>query len=370
VTRTEFTGSSPSLSDAQDRRSVSQDGSSSLSNQSPRNGYRPSPQEPTGFYPDPNVYDDDYRSTSQPPGAVPLDHLPHTQRLTSLMEAALASQTFTAFPLIENLSPSPWDGFGFGSDTNTYMGAYDADMSWTLDYLPSENSPNYLLDHDMLNSFDDLGHYQFSQPKFEQPSTQDTDDADGEDEDTADWPDKIDRPNTPPRIPNRVVPIQMQPISWLSVLDEAQLSGLSTGTIRPSEAFSNPLRDTLLVTLNGSNFRNEISRPEISESLFPPAEVLDFFLRLYVKYIHPRFPVLHLPTFNIYTSSPLLLVAMMFLGSSHSNADRGRFSRMFHEHLRIAIIRIQEVDKKYVLISTRALGIFLIYLSFVLLTTF
>jgi len=104
--------------------------------------------------------------------------------------------SFTAFPLIENLSPSPWDGFGFGSDTNTYMGAYDADMSWTLDYLPSENSPNYLLDHDMLNSFDDLRHYQFSQPKFEQPSTQDTDDADGEDEDTADWPDKIDRPNT------------------------------------------------------------------------------------------------------------------------------------------------------------------------------
>jgi hypothetical protein len=284
------------------------------------------------------------------------NHLPQAQGLTSLMEAALAPQDAFSFPPVESINASLWDGFmrfGPGVDnTNTYMGTYDADMSWTLDYLPSENSPNYLLDHDMLNAFEDFGDnpypYQALQYEAPPPPPPDTEDADGEDEDTTDWPDKIERPGTPQRQPNCVVPVRVGPVSWQSVLDEARSSGLTPNTIRPIETFNDGLRDALLVTLNGANFRNEISRPEISEAIFPPSEVLDFFLRLYVRYVHPRFPVLHLPTFDIYNSSSLLLVAMMFLGSSHSHTDRGRFSRMFHGHLRIAIIRIQEVDKRYV----------------------
>jgi hypothetical protein len=272
------------------------------------------------------------------------------------MEAGLPPANY-AFPPLENANPSLWDGFmTFGDTPTTYMGTYDADMSWALDYLPSENSPNYLLDHDMLNSFEDFEDYPYQEPKYEQapppplplPPSQDTEDADGEDDDATDWPDKLERPDIPERMPNRIVPVRVHTISWQSVVHEARSSGLSPATIRPMETFSEPLRDTLLATLNGSNFRNEISRPEISEAMFPPSEVLDFFLRLYIRYIHPRFPVLHLPTFDIYNSSPLLLVSMMFLGSSHSNFDRGRFSRLFHEHLRIAIMRIQEVDKKYV----------------------
>lgn len=350
MTKSEYpvAGSSPSLPD--DHRSASQDGSSSYSNHSPRSGYQADAQQPLGNY-STHVQDEYGQTGLQPIGSMVQNHLPQAQGLTSLMEAALAPQTFN-FPSVENANPSLWDGFmRFGEAPATYMGTYDADMSWTLDYLPSEHSPNYLMDHDMLNTFDDFGDYPYQAPKYEPPTTQDTEDADGEDEeDTADWPDKVERPNTPQRLPNRVIPVRIQSISWQSVLDEARSSGLSPATIRPVETFSDPLRDTLLLTLNGSNFRNEISRPEISEAIFPPSEVLDFFIRLYIRYIHPRFPVLHLPTFEIYNSSPLLLVAMMFLGSSHSNTDRGRFSRLFHEHLRIAIIRIQEVDKKYVCI--------------------
>lgn len=355
VTKSEYpvAGPSPSLPD--DRQSASQDGSSSYSNQSPRSGYQADAQQPLGSY-SAHVQDGYGQTVLQPIGPMVQNHLPQAQGLTSLMEAALAPQTFN-FPSVENANPSLWDGFmRFGESPATYMGTYDADMSWTLDYLPSEHSPDYLMDQDMLNTFDDFGDYSYQAPKYEPPPIQDTGDADGEDEDTTDWPDKVERPDTPQRIPNRVVPVRVQSISWQSVLDEARSSGLSPATIRPVETFSDPLRDTLLMTLNGSNFRNEISRPEISEAIFPPSEVLDFFLRLYIRYIHPRFPVLHLPTFEIYNSSPLLLVAMMFLGSSHSNTDRGRFSRLFHEHLRIAIIRIQEVDKKYVCIPLSAYG--------------
>lgn len=275
-----------------------------------------------------------------------------TQGLTSLMEAALAPQDNFAFTPVENINPSLWDGFmRFGENANMYMGSYDADMSWTLDYLPSEHSPNYLLDQDMLNAFDDFGDnpYQYQSMQYEQPPpVNDTEDAEGEDEDTTDWPDKIEKPAAPARYAPRVIPIQLRQISWQSVVDEARGSGLSVVTIRPMHSITHQLRDLLLNTLNGDNIRNEFSRPEISDALFPPAEALDYFLRLYVRHIQPRYPVLHLPTFDIYSSPPLMLIAMMFLGSSHSSVDRGRFSRLFHEHLRIACMRKQELEKKWV----------------------
>lgn len=327
---------SPSVSDTQDQSSASHDGSSNYSNESPRSStYQTHVQQP--------VY-----QTLPKPESMLQNSIPHAQGLTSLMEAALAPEMYI-FPPVENINPSPWDGFmRFGDTPTSYMGVYDADMSWTLDYLPPDSS-DYLLDHDMINSWEQFNDYSYQPVNYEEPPPpqQDIEDAEGEDEDTSDWPDKVERPHTARRIHERIVPVRA-PTSWQAVIVEARLSGLSPSSIRPVERFSDPLRNTLLMTLNGANFRNQVSRPEISEYMFPPSEALDFFLRLYIRYIHPRFPVLHLPNFDIYNCSPLLLVVMMSLGSSHANSDRGRFSRMFHEHLRLAILRIQEVDKNYV----------------------
>ena len=282
-----------------------------------------------------------------------LSTVPQTQGLTSLMEAALAPQEISSFTPGENTNPSLWDGFmRFGENNSSYMGLYSADMSWTLDYLPPEGSPNYLLDNELMNTFDDFGDnpYQFQSLQYEPPppSLNENDSEAEDEEDTTDWPDKVSRPESSQRRAPRVVPVQHQLISWDPVLQEARASGLSPATIRPLDSVNDDLREVMLSSLNGPNFRNDISRPEISDAMFPPAEALDFFIRLYIRYVQPRFPVLHLPTFDLYNSSPLLLITMMFLGSSHSTTDRGRFSRLFHEHLRIAIIRIQEIDKKYV----------------------
>ncbi|KAL5313528.1 hypothetical protein ACEPPN_017948 [Leptodophora sp. 'Broadleaf-Isolate-01'] len=345
-----------------DRSSASRGGSSSLANSSPGAGYQPMPPA--------------YQQPVQPVYQHPLpprsdSNILHpqatTQGLTSLMEAALAPQDNFAFTPVENINPSLWDGFmRFGENANMYMGSYDADMSWTLDYLPSEHSPNYLLDQDMLNAFDDFGDnpYQYQSMQYEQPPpVNDTEDAEGEDEDTTDWPDKIEKPAAPARYAPRVIPIQLRQISWQSVVDEARGSGLSVVTIRPMHSITHQLRDLLLNTLNGDNIRNEFSRPEISDALFPPAEALDYFLRLYVRHIQPRYPVLHLPTFDIYSSPPLMLIAMMFLGSSHSSVDRGRFSRLFHEHLRIACMRKQELEKKWLRSIDNVLTYFLLCLA-------
>jgi hypothetical protein len=339
-----------------DPRSTSQDG---MQNQSPNDPFQSQTHQPHILYQGQIPSQTGYQHLHQNvPGSSSSTFQPQgrSQGLTSLMEAALAPQETLAFTPVENVNPSLWDGFmRMGETTSSYMGTYDADMSWTLDYLPSDGSPNYLLDQDMVD-FDGFGDnpYQYQALQYNTQIPNDVEDAEGEYDDSGDWPDKVSRPTTPEQHVSRVVP-RLQPISWQLVQDEARSSGLSITTIRPLQGVNHALRELLLASLNGSGFRNDMSRPDISDALFPPPEVLDFFLRLYVRYIQPRFPVLHLPTFDIYTYSPLLLVSMMFLGSSHSRTDRGRFSRLFHDHLRIAIIRIQEVDKKYVCLNSSPL---------------
>ncbi|KAE9364876.1 hypothetical protein N431DRAFT_431620 [Stipitochalara longipes BDJ] len=364
VTQGDYSGSAgPGFDNLVARRSTSQDGSSNLSTLAPNNVYQTQIQPQGLTY----AYQNPFQQ-NQVPGhhSTMLNTASQAQGLTSLMEAALAPQVAAAFTPGENINPLLWDGFmRFGEKNSSYMGIYDADMSWTLDYLPTEQSPNYLLEDDLMNTFDDFGDnpYQFQSLQYEPPPPPNENDSGEDEEDTTDWPDKVSRPEGPQRRAPRVVPVQHQLISWEPVLQEARASGLSPATIRPLDSVNDDLRELMLSSLNGPNFRNDISRPEISDAMFPPAEALDFFIRLYIRYVQPRFPVLHLPTFDLYNSSPLLLITMMFVGSSHSTTDRGRFSRLFHEHLRIAIIRIQEIDKKFLRSVDNVLTYFLLCLA-------
>jgi hypothetical protein len=303
--------------------------------------------------PQPTLYQGRSQDGYQPQlgGGVSKIPLQTDHGLTSLMEAALAPQNTLPFVPIENSNPLAWDGFmRFGGDAapSNYMGSYDADMSWTLDYLPSEGSPANF-GQDLMNTQEDFGDnpYRFQSPQYEQPPVHsEPADSDGEDEDTADWPDKFNKSNPPQQ--SRIVP-RLIGVSWQAALNEAVASGLNAATIYPYQIVDNHLREVIFQTLDGAHYsRNEVSPPEIADSIFPPTEVLDFFLRLYIRYVHPRFTILHLPTFDIYNTSPLLLIAMMFLGCSHSVTDRGRFARIFHDHFRVAILRIQEVDKTFV----------------------
>lgn len=329
----------------------SQEGSASLSTHSPAASYHQQVHQPHGYYTNQNLpAQQGYQSilTSAPNPSIIQHGSAHPQGLSSLVEAALAPQQ--SFIPIDNINPSLWDGFMlFGDNTNTYMGSYDGDISWTLNSFQSESSPSYSLDTDM-NTFDDFPLNPYPYPPLQyNHNANPIDVEDAEDEDTNDWPDKVSGPTTPQNRVPRIVPRHLIPVFWQPVIEEARASGLSAATTRPMQQINDGLRQVLLGTLNGSNYgRNEISRPEISDAIFPPSEALDFFLRLYIQYIQPRFPVLHLPTFDMYICPPLLLIAMMCLGSSHSGSDRGRFSRLFHHHLRISVIRMQEVDPKYV----------------------
>lgn len=292
------------------------------------------------------------------------DQSGRVQGLTSLMEAALAPQDSFPFTPVENLNPSMWDGFMlFDNTSNPYLGSFDADISWTLNQFQPESSPDYAVEYAMMGAeYSDP--YQQVVPQYLAPEINQIDVADAVNDDTSDWPEKTSRPGTPSQHDPRIAPVHLLPMSWQPVIDEARASGLSANTIRPYQQISDQLRAVLFNALNGSHYpRNELSRPEIGDGMFPPSEVLDFFLRLYIKYLQPRFPVLHMPTFDLYTAPPLLLIAMIFMGSSHSKVDQGRLSRVYHPHLRTASLRMHESDITYLRLPENTLTFCLLCLA-------
>ncbi|KAL3422888.1 C2H2 type zinc finger domain protein [Phlyctema vagabunda] len=304
----------------------------------------------------------------------PLTHNQQGQGLASLMEAALgppenpAPYDPYALPPTETaIDPSLWDGFlMFGDAPSTYMGAYDADISWTLNFQ-SEGSPSYF-DMDMLNPIEfDENPYQNAHSAYGQPTQLGTVNNDADDEDTNDWPDKACGPPSPTRhlpLPHR----PLLPVSWQPVIEESRMSGIPMKTSalqkRSIQYVDDTIRTAILNALNVPA-KNEFSQPGINDTTltFPPAEALDYFLRLYIHHVHLRFPIIHIPTFDLYNVPPLLLASMMFLGSSHSKSDCGRFSRVFFEYATGSFADQQRRDSRHMRNIDNILTLFLLCLG-------
>lgn len=283
------------------------------------------------------------------------------QGLSNLADAALSpamgNPQYEALQISQSNTPNPslWNGFMLDSSLTNYNGSYDADISWTLRGFNPESSPANVMDYDTIMNPPDgyIGNaYQATLPQLDQsirvdlPVPEDQNDLD--DADSKDWPDKPEDNVVALGQKTRSIPYRSLPQSWHpAVLEEARLSRASAPSILRHRV-SPPIRSGILSSLNGAHFKNDVSKPEIGEASFPSAEVLDHFLQLYMQHVHPRFPVIHVPTFDIFKSPPLLLVSMMFLGSCHSKADRGRFWRLFYDHARIAFLRYNETEESYV----------------------
>lgn len=81
---------------------------------------------------------------------------------------------------------------------------------------------------------------------------------------------------------------------------------------------------------------------------FPPLPVVSYFLQLFFVHAQPRFPVLHIPTFNPNNSSPDLLLAMAIVGSTYSESNQGKFALTYLAKTRTSIKLMQERDQSYV----------------------
>ncbi|KAJ5929913.1 hypothetical protein N7466_005406 [Penicillium verhagenii] len=81
---------------------------------------------------------------------------------------------------------------------------------------------------------------------------------------------------------------------------------------------------------------------------FPAISTIVYFLGLFFVHVQPRFPVLHVPTFDPNECSPNLLLAMAISGSSYSESNQGKFTSAYLKRVRMAIRLMQERDQSYV----------------------
>ena len=219
---------------------------------------------------------------------------------------------------------------GFGSiDTPSYetsgiggpgdepeQGLFDFDLAWTFDFLDK----------------DDGSHVDLPAPRNDTATTtQETDGAN-------------DRSNsiarevvTQPPLPDGQTPT--------SSLDDEEIGDMlrtwSDASLK-ALAINNSLRSALL----------EIATPDETVDHqrrgFPSCRSLQYFLLLYIRRVHPRFPAIHIPTLSTAKTPAIVLMAMMLAGSCHSVSDGDRFCREYLDRCRCWLTATREKDLKSV----------------------
>lgn len=241
--------------------------------------------------------------------------------------------------------------------TTFNMGSYDADIAWTFDFAQTDMPYDFASPRHWgtpsVGDASDTG-FPLQQQTFHtitkvphQPVCDSTEDKTEVDEGVSkDWPDNLSGSKSPSRQLKRR-PLDSQ--VWQSIEREAQrnsdqfaayprsFSGTIDYTIRASQIVALSLLPV-----------NETPNSEISDAVYPLPAVLEYYLRLYFHHVHDRFPVIHIPTFDISRTAPLLLMTMILAGSNYAKADRGRFSSLFWSPLRVAVMKKIEIDMQYV----------------------
>lgn len=241
------------------------------------------------------------------------------------------------------------NGFmAYGDMSGLNLGSYDGDIAWTLDFAQSHPSvESYPDDIFMSMNGDVLGLTHVPTGVCQEDTVEVDEDETGE------WPDRISRPESPSSpAPRRTY---RNPQFWLTVIVEAEAAKLDPQPkykCPATRGIDTAMRNELIALLD-LPLPIESSGGNLRGGDFPPAEILDFFLLLYFQYVHKRFPVTHLATFDPSKTAPVLLMAMLLVGSSHSRSSRGWFTKLFYKRSRIALMRKLETDSK--LVSTRSL---------------
>ncbi|KAJ4371985.1 hypothetical protein N0V83_003758 [Neocucurbitaria cava] len=86
--------------------------------------------------------------------------------------------------------------------------------------------------------------------------------------------------------------------------------------------------------------------PSVDGIRFPPAEILDIALEMYLYYFHPTLPIIHIPTFSAKNAPRPLLLCMCLIGLSIlGTAGAAKFvSRTFPPVLQIALTELQSLS--------------------------
>ena len=239
-----------------------------------------------------------------------------------------------------------WDGlitYGDGDMSGLNLRSYDGDIAWTLDFAKSHPSVESFPD-DMLIVSNGEGLDMSNIPI----SINQDNPVEVEDDETSEWPDRISRSGSPSQpAPRRTY---QSPQYWLKIVAEAE-AAKSDFQSHQNYLYASGINSVIrndLVTLLDLPLSTEASGGELHEGALPPKEILEFFLLLYFRHVHRRFPVIHRATFDPSTTAPVLLLAMLLVGSSHSKLNHGWFTKLFYKRSRIILMRKQEADNKFV----------------------
>ncbi|KAL3455812.1 fungal-specific transcription factor domain-containing protein [Aspergillus heterothallicus] len=223
-------------------------------------------------------------------------------------------------------------------------GSFDADLAWILDMAP----PDYMA-VPMRQSEDT------TQTNMQPIPSMALETDGGQIESDALHHVSTEERNTWPDVDGLPGGRGMQELSTLSVpdseswVDHAELSSIQA---LPNEGraqcytVDRNIRARLIATLEEqSSVKDGLLPPEAAK--FPNEATMEYFIRLFFKHVHLRFPVIHRPTFSTETAPPFLLLSMMLLGSSHSPSNRGRFVAAYLWPVVTMFSRIQVLDTAY-----------------------
>ncbi|CEJ61864.1 hypothetical protein PMG11_10381 [Penicillium brasilianum] len=77
---------------------------------------------------------------------------------------------------------------------------------------------------------------------------------------------------------------------------------------------------------------------------------INIFIQLYFEFFHPRFPMLHTPTFNTFNTTWLLVLAVVTIGSRYSRISQAQqYANFFGKYLRRAITSQVEREPRHTL---------------------
>lgn len=274
-----------------------------------------------------------------------LGHRHITSEYPTPQNGKTSMQALEPYNQIQNDQPAslPYAHATSGENLSFDLAAYDGDIAWTLDFAQDHPSVG-------LDSSDTFQAWSEDVPRVNCPQIQDIQSCTLQvnEEDAGEWPDQTSRPTSPGR---ENVPRSLHiPKYWLSIEEEAQAAKIQLewqGKRLQGGDLQEQTRKELINLLDISAIK-EGQEAEIDENAFPSLNVLSFFLHLYFQHVHQRLPVIHLATFDAARAPPILLMAMLLLGSSHVRTNRGWFERLFYPRCRIAFMHKYEAQTKIV----------------------
>ncbi|RHZ63451.1 uncharacterized protein CDV56_108195 [Aspergillus thermomutatus] len=270
--------------------------------------------------------------------------------------APLDPNTYSSSKSITQSSPNSGSPWPYGSYGMYGEGCLDTDLAWILD-IDLVDYPGLQKDHGF--NLDNIGSQAYPDRHYERPMPGNISTM-GEtasrhqggqtcdypaDDNQNDWPDEDPVPGAPapPEIPPTDIPGQE---SWVEP-DEVRLfrNRYKSGHWQ-FLGVTPDVRARLLATLaDSASIEHGLLPPD--ESKFPVPEVLEYFLLLFFEFVHPRFPVLHKPTFSMAAAPPYLVLAMILLGSSHSRTNRGKFVAVYLHSATTMFMRLHALKPSF-----------------------